>query len=91
MRRLLLVLLPIFIWGEWNLYPSYKSYLKKNQMTLKPFFFRANTSLKIVALTFDDGPNRATSKIMKVLKRYNTPATFFLISKNLNKNNVFLN
>ncbi len=35
---------------------------------------------KVVYLTFDDGPSKNTLKILKVLKRYNAKATFFVIS-----------
>lgn len=37
---------------------------------------------KVVYLTFDDGPSKNTLKILKVLKRYNAKATFFVISTN---------
>lgn len=33
---------------------------------------------KIVYLTFDDGPSQNTLKILKILKRYNAKATFFV-------------
>ncbi|HWE47094.1 MAG TPA: glycosyltransferase [Caulobacteraceae bacterium] len=39
---------------------------------------------KVVALTFDDGPDgRWTPKILDILKRYNVPATFFVIGQNM--------
>ena len=38
---------------------------------------------KTVALTFDDGPGRSTAAILKVLKRYRVPATFFNIGVNV--------
>jgi peptidoglycan-N-acetylglucosamine deacetylase len=38
---------------------------------------------KMIALTFDDGPNgAATEQILNVLKERHVPATFFLIGKN---------
>ncbi len=33
---------------------------------------------KIVYLTFDDGPSKNTKKIIKILKKYNAKATFFV-------------
>jgi len=43
-----------------------------------------NTTDKVVALTFDDGPNEPyTSEILDVLNQYNIKATFFLIGKNV--------
>lgn len=44
------------------------------------------TNLKI-ALTFDDGPDRVTTtEVLDVLKRYNVPATFFLMGSNVKGN-----
>lgn len=42
------------------------------------------TTNRMVALTFDDGPNgAATEKILDTLKRFQVPATFFLIGTNV--------
>ncbi|HEX8515860.1 MAG TPA: polysaccharide deacetylase family protein [Bacteroidia bacterium] len=42
------------------------------------------TSEKIIALTFDDGPNREhTPGILKILREHDVPATFFVIGKNI--------
>lgn len=43
----------------------------------------AQTDEKIVALTFDDGPNSHTTKLIKLLKEEKCPSTFFLIGDNL--------
>ena len=46
-------------------------------------YFVPNTN-RMIALTFDDGPNgAATEKILDTLKRFNVPATFFLIGANV--------
>jgi len=37
---------------------------------------------KTVALTFDDGPGRSTWQILRILRRYRVPATFFNIGEN---------
>ncbi len=83
------ILLSFFIFLEivsaWNLYPSYPNYLKRRSKYIKNFFFKANTTSKVVALSFDDGPNYKTKKLMKILEKYKVPATFFLIGKNLRK------
>lgn len=43
----------------------------------------ANSSEKIIYLTFDDGPSdRVTPKILDVLKEENVKATFFIVGKN---------
>ena len=48
---------------------------------------RVNTSEKIVALTFDDGPTpSATGEILKVLEEKNVKATFFVIGAELEQN-----
>jgi len=41
---------------------------------------------KIVALTFDDGPNPPyTGQILDILQEYHVPATFFLVGQNVDK------
>lgn len=36
---------------------------------------------KIAYLTFDDGPSKNTNQILKILKRYGTKGTFFVLGK----------
>lgn len=44
----------------------------------------AFASSKVVALTFDDGPNgAATSQILNILQKKNVKATFFVVGKNV--------
>lgn len=38
-----------------------------------------------VALTFDDGPNRSTEDVLRILDRYRIRATFFLIGSQVNR------
>lgn len=38
---------------------------------------------RTVALTFDDGPGKTTARILKILRRYHVPATFFNIGQNM--------
>ena len=48
---------------------------------------RAKTEDKVVALTFDDGPDaEMTPRVLDVLKEYGVKATFFLIGSNVDKN-----
>lgn len=42
-------------------------------------------SQKIIALTFDDGPNENTLLVLEILKKYHVKATFFCIGKNIEK------
>lgn len=48
--------------------------------------YQGKTHQKVVALTFDDGPDqRFTPKILDVLKKYHVKATFFLLGTRLAK------
>ncbi|NDP28151.1 MAG: polysaccharide deacetylase family protein, partial [Flavobacterium sp.] len=40
---------------------------------------------KIIALTFDDGPNENTVFILDILRKHNVKATFFCVGKNIEK------
>ncbi len=47
-------------------------------------YYQGNTSDKVVALTFDDGPNgQYTTQILDILDKYNIDATFFCIGENV--------
>ena len=47
-------------------------------------YFSGRTTDKIVALSFDDGPNEPyTSQILDILNRYGIKATFFVVGKNV--------
>lgn len=39
----------------------------------------ANTTSRVVALTFDDGPSPYTPQVIAILHRYHVPATFFVV------------
>ena len=72
-----------------NLYEPYQNYIKKVPIeNTKNFIFKGSTTKKYVALTFDDGPNFNTKKTIEFLKSKSIPATFFIITRNLNENNV---
>ena len=43
-------------------------------------------SNKVIALTFDNGPDEYTSDILRVLDKYNVNATFFLLGLNIERN-----
>jgi len=42
--------------------------------------------IKLVAFTFDDGPNYNTSAVIDILNKYNVTATFFVMGKNISGN-----
>ncbi|NSL52391.1 polysaccharide deacetylase family protein [Calidifontibacillus erzurumensis] len=48
--------------------------------------YEVETSQKVVALTFDDGPTKNVDEILPLLDQYNAKATFFLIGQDLEKN-----
>ncbi|MCL0311992.1 polysaccharide deacetylase family protein [Apilactobacillus sp. TMW 2.2459] len=49
-------------------------------------FKNVNNNAKTVALTFDDGPDPTlTPKLLKILRRYKVPATFFELGSNVSK------
>ncbi|MGM7637159.1 polysaccharide deacetylase family protein [Bacillus sp. Hm123] len=47
---------------------------------------QVETTQKVVALTFDDGPTKNTDQILQLLNKYNVKATFFLIGEEIEKN-----
>ena len=56
----------------------------------KPYYIRTDldTSKPMVAFTFDDGPNSAsTGIILKTLEEYNCSATFFIVGERMNNSN----
>jgi peptidoglycan/xylan/chitin deacetylase (PgdA/CDA1 family) len=49
------------------------------------------TAEKVIALSFDDGPNREyTPQVLSILAQHNAPATFFVIGKNIQGNESIL-
>lgn len=45
-------------------------------------YYKGKTSQKVIALTFDDGPDpEFTPSILSILKEFNAPATFFCIGE----------
>ena len=67
-----------------------KYYLVKTPLLLKKIYpsylWSINTKVKILYLTYDDGPNpEITPFVLRQLKRYNAVATFFCIGKNIEK------
>lgn len=73
------------------LFVSYLFSQKNNRQVLGSSVYEdtvirsVNTTQKVVALTFDDGPSLATEDILQNLKYYKIPATFFLVGNKLDK------
>lgn len=62
-------------------------YYKKARLLEKAFpgsfIMNSSSDRKVVALTFDDGPDtKTTPQILNILNEYNTPATFFIVGQN---------
>ncbi|MFJ8263218.1 polysaccharide deacetylase family protein [Rummeliibacillus sp. NPDC094406] len=63
-----------------------------NSILAKPFKVEVRKPIKkksnkLVALTFDDGPSDAvTPKVLKILKKHNIKATFFMVGSQVNAN-----
>lgn len=59
---------------------------KKTDIIDSKIHYSGDGSKKLVALTFDDGPeSKYTSQIMDILDQYNIKATFFVIGQNAEK------
>lgn len=58
-------------------------YLVPASQVFGEVFYAGQVSEKVVALTFDDGPNEPyTSEILDILDQYDVKATFFVIGQN---------
>lgn len=71
----------IFLWfvitGSGSLLIGLQYHLKSH--------LRSDTTLRQIALTFDDGPTSFTPEILDILKRHQAKATFFCIGKQVEK------
>lgn len=77
----LVLLLMVLALGTWRLANS------RTYMIFGEPIPRVNTSQKVVALTFDDGPTKVnTEAVLTILKEENVQATFFVIGSDLEKN-----
>lgn len=61
----------------------YFFFSNKSQLWGQVIYAKKNTKEKLVALTFDDGPNgEYTKELLKVLNKHNVKATFFVVGQN---------
>ncbi|MHC0039134.1 polysaccharide deacetylase family protein [Pseudoneobacillus sp. C159] len=84
MKKLLVCLVGMLIWtsssAEANVYKRFK-FEKTGQV-----FWEVKTKQKLVALTFDDGPDPIfTPQILDALAKYDAKATFFVIGAEAEK------
>lgn len=70
----------------WFLVTLFGSFFIRWNYHLTSFHSNKNKSKDIISLTFDDGPHpEFTPKVLELLEKYNSSATFFLIGKNAEK------
>lgn len=70
--------------------PNYKSYIevtvtatdRSGNKAKKKISVVVEEPTKVVYLTFDDGPSENTDKVLKILKKYDAKATFFVTGNN---------
>lgn len=53
-------------------------------------YFHGKRDKKEIALTFDDGPSKETLEILKILKKYDAKATFFVEGKRIENHKSIL-
>lgn len=83
MKRTVFILLtfPLLLYGTWRYTKSESSQLFGEIVN------RVETSRKVVALTFDDGPtSEYTKEILRILDKNGVKATFFLVGKDIQSN-----
>src|SRR5690349_11422479 len=82
--RYIVVFIILFILGFYIFWQVSKSRTFQLMGEIVP---RVETSQKVIALTFDDGPTvEGTAEILAILKQENIKATFFLIGAEIEKN-----
>lgn len=64
----------------------YKFINSTNYQVAGEIISQIDTDKKIVALTFDDGPNENADEILKILDEKNVKATFYLIGEQIESN-----
>lgn len=67
----------------------YASYNIRSGIYIKTLY-RCKRKDKVVALTFDDGPDLQTEKVLNLLKEYHVKACFFCIGNKIVKNKSIL-
>lgn len=57
----------------------------RSSTLLAPSVYRGSRHRRAIALTFDDGPSEGTNQLLDILKRFDTPATFFACGMNVGR------
>jgi len=69
----------------WFLIVLWGSFVISSNYHVKALCGNSLEKEKIIALTFDDGPNENTLLVLDLLKKYDAKAAFFCIGKNIEK------
>jgi len=67
-----------------------KSLIKKLMPRILPIQYAGNSGAPVLHLSFDDGPNAGSFRILEVLARYGVKATFFVVGKRIRGNETAL-
>lgn len=80
----------VFMFALYNVSHSYEMYKNKGRRYYEQtgqVVWEIKTTEKIVAITFDDGPDaNYTNQVLDLLAEYEAKATFFVIGQNAEKN-----
>lgn len=86
--------LPFFVLGLWILlYFVVITFgvVKLRASFFMPVLYKGDTNSKLIALTFDDGPNKdVTPKVLNLLQKHNINATFFCIGSKIPCNEALI-
>lgn len=74
----------------WFLIVLWGSFVVSSNYHVKALCGNPQEKEKIIALTFDDGPNENTALVLDLLKKYDVKAAFFCIGKNIEKHPVIV-
>ena len=71
------------LWANNACFSFVSSMEEVRELPFKSFYGRSFSREKKIALTFDDGPNQETLRILEILKRYDIKATFFFLGNQI--------
>ena len=87
MKKWLIVLLITFLFFLGVCVLLFQTSKSRTFQFFGEIYSRVETTEKVVALTFDDGPSRLqTNEILSILRDENVKATFYLIGNEIEKN-----
>ncbi len=85
-----------FLWASiiivlWLFLTAFGSFNIRSNFFLKAKHHNYKVKEAVIALTFDDGPNKKfTPKVLQLLSKYNAKATFFLIGNQVEENSEII-